>query len=192
MPNYLIDLTMVIIFLITSVRIGIYLFSKKFRRNVNNHPRRNLAYMCIGVFSALFIADTMIIRDSKIGGFKGMIDAKVDFASGKLRIESYGLASGWSRDYKLILKEKYGIEHDSVAGCLVSPWITGHAKAYNKEMKEKIKERYGDSIFEDSIEEARHDFELRLKRREDDKIVNQLQSHRPYLQNDTEGKAGSS
>jgi len=84
---------------------------------------------------------------------EGIKDAEKDLVNGIYKIETYGLP-GPTREYYSDVLSEYGVQLDSVAGCVVNKKILGHSAGYNYTMKQAIKKKYGESFFIDSQEEA--------------------------------------
>jgi|GEM_PF-1783650 len=85
---------------------------------------------------------------------KGVLDGEKELKNGTLAIESFGLPSPWSPVYAQILKQRYGIEEQTVAGCCVDAEIIGHAEGFNSVMDKAIKQRYRKDVFEEAAAEA--------------------------------------
>jgi hypothetical protein len=57
--------------------------------------------------------------------------ARVDIARGRYVELGYGLPAPWVPEYTRLLRERYGVEHRPVAGCLVSKSLVSFVRAYN-------------------------------------------------------------
>ncbi len=84
----------------------------------------------------------------------GRKDAEADIAHGKLRIVSYGLPVHWAPEYREIMQRDYGVEVDSIAGCVVSGDLVKYAAAYNEVMQARILARHGKQVFDDAVAKA--------------------------------------
>ena len=84
----------------------------------------------------------------------GRTQAERDIQQGILATESYGLPGPWSAEYESLLAERYHIQHKSIAGCVVSPTESGHAKGYNEVMRREIETRFGENLFQRVAAEA--------------------------------------
>jgi hypothetical protein len=84
----------------------------------------------------------------------GEKEAKNDLGQGKLAVESYGKPVIFRETYQKLLKQRYGIEVRTVAGCAVDDQIAGHAEGYNKAMNAEIQKRFGADVFERTLKEA--------------------------------------
>ncbi len=89
----------------------------------------------------------------------GKAEAQRDVAQGKLRLLGYGLPAPWASEFNRILKDRYGIEHVYVAGCVVTDEIIQHTNAYNAVSMEAAKRKFGNDIFEKAEREAEHDWQ---------------------------------
>jgi hypothetical protein len=98
---------------------------------------------------------------SKSAYHKGRADARSELSKGVLAIESFGLPPPWVRLYEKILKERYGIEDRTVAGCMVNDEIIGHAKGFNEVMEREIKKRWPEDVFEQASIEAHKEYQRR-------------------------------
>jgi hypothetical protein len=114
---------------------------------------------------------------SKSAYHKGRADALSELNKGVLAVESFGLPPAWVRLYEKILKEKYGIEDRTVAGCMVNDEIIGHAKGFNEVMEREIKKRWTEDVFEQASNEAHKEYErledLRIKTQPDQPLASE-------------------
>jgi hypothetical protein len=86
---------------------------------------------------------------------EGRKQAKSDIAAGKLCLKTYGLPPEWTWKYESMAKEKYGVEFDAVAGCVVNDELMERTDGYNELMLQEIKRRFGPNALEKLAEEAR-------------------------------------
>jgi hypothetical protein len=83
----------------------------------------------------------------------GQAEAKLDLASGRLAIETYGMPM--PEGYYKILRERYHIEVKRIAGDTdVTEKVMGHAKGYNEVSEPEIKRRFGDNVLQSVEDEA--------------------------------------
>ena len=95
-------------------------------------------------------------HSSWLGEIKGRADARKDLQAGKLRVETMGFPPApWEKTHERLLKERYGIEFQWVADCVVSEGIIGHAKGYNEIMTAEIARKFGDDVLKKTADEAR-------------------------------------
>ena len=113
-----------------------------------------LLRILLGIASLLLI--TSCATDySRRDAAKGRSDARNDLRAGKLANEGFGLPAPWASTYDRLLHQRYGVEARSVAGCLVTRDIVGHAVGYNEVMDAEIKRRFGADVFERTAAEAK-------------------------------------
>ena len=87
-----------------------------------------------------------IIKTEDQGYEEGKKEAEKDFKSGKYQLKKYGLCLP-RRTYEQFLKNTYGVSTKVVAGCCVTPEITGNAKGYNEVIKPLLITKYKTDIF---------------------------------------------
>lgn len=81
---------------------------------------------------------------------KGKAEAQTDAKEGKLKLK----ISGWGADTEVEEKnfaniyQKYEIEMNRIAGCLISAKIIGYGLGYNGIMTSQIEQRYGVGFLE--------------------------------------------
>jgi hypothetical protein len=94
---------------------------------------------------------------------EGRAQAESDIAVGKLCVKTYGLPAPWSQKYEALVKEKYGVEFDTVAGCVVSDELVERTAGYNEPMLREIRRQFGPDALEKLTEEARARHEQKIK-----------------------------
>lgn len=92
-------------------------------------------------------------------GIQGNIEARIDIAHGRFRELGYGLPYRWTPVYKTLLRDRYGVEFNAVAGCIVSKSLEDYVAAYNKVSLSAANLKFGHDIFREVSEEARKDWE---------------------------------
>lgn len=81
---------------------------------------------------------------------KGKAEAQADIEQGKLKLK----VTGWGADPEVEKKrftniyQKYEIEMERIADCMISHGIIGYQKGYNQVMKSAIHQRYGAGFLE--------------------------------------------
>lgn len=94
-------------------------------------------------------------EDNYTGGVKaGRRDAENDLRAGILRLKAYGLPADWRPTYERMLKERYGVEYDVVAGCMVTSDLTDYVTGYNGPMHKEITRRFGKDVLKKLAAEA--------------------------------------
>ena len=96
----------------------------------------------------------LLKTQEEAGYIQGKKDAEEELAAGKLALETMGLAPVSRNAVMDNLRENYGIELRAVAGCIVSPTITGHARGFNEVMTVQIEKRHGAGVMEKVENEA--------------------------------------
>jgi len=102
-------------------------------------------------------SDTGLLR--KFGDFaSGRTDAQADVAAGRLRVLTYGDLTGASEHYERLLQERYGIELDSIGGCVVDQELVDYAAGYAEVSKAAIEARFGADVLDRTWETAQKRF----------------------------------
>jgi hypothetical protein len=91
--------------------------------------------------------------------------ARVDIARGRYVELGYGLPAPWVPEYTRLLRERYGVEHRPVAGCLVSKSLVSFVRAYNSVSTAAAKRRFGHDIFKESCNDAKRNWEQKILNR---------------------------
>lgn len=84
----------------------------------------------------------------------GRIDAKIDLAHGRYRELGYGLPPPRMPEYISLLRQRYGVEYDAVAGCTVSKDLVDYVDAYDEVSTAAISRRFGHDIFKEVADET--------------------------------------
>jgi hypothetical protein len=92
---------------------------------------------------------------------RGYVVARFDVARGHYEVQSFGLPARWSPDYARLLRERYGIEHRTVAGCVVSESLVSYVSAYNSVTKAAAEHKFGRDVFAECAADARKAWEER-------------------------------
>jgi len=114
-----------------------------------------LLYRILFGITSLLLVTSCATDYSRRDAAKGRSDARADLSAGKLALESFGLPAPWAGTYARLLRERYGIEKRSVAGCVVDSGIVSHADGFNEVMRAEIKRRFGVDVFERTAAEAK-------------------------------------
>ncbi len=96
--------------------------------------------------------------ESEAAAIQGRADALKELAQGTLALETMGLPPVSRGAYIDLLKQRHGIQLRAVAGCLVTPSLTGHARGFNEVMLAEIQKRFGP----DALEKAERDAEAQV------------------------------
>jgi len=90
-----------------------------------------------------------------IAYLRGYLVAKFDVAHGHFEVQSFGLPARWRPDYARLLRDRYGIEHRTVAGCVVSGSLLSYVSAYNSVSKAAARRKFGHDVFAECVADAR-------------------------------------
>ena len=85
----------------------------------------------------------------------GALDAWVDRARGQSKFKSYGYVMGWEGEYRRLLRDRYGVTVEPVAGCLVTEDLVRYVHGYNDVSCARLQARFGKDIFAECKKEAR-------------------------------------
>jgi hypothetical protein len=91
--------------------------------------------------------------------WRGRWAANRDLANGRFLILGYGLPPRGVIEYRQILAERYGVEYQQVAACIVSPTLVSYADAYDRVSEQAIQQKFGQDIFKRSWAEANRRFQ---------------------------------
>src|SRR5579864_4780125 len=91
--------------------------------------RHKILTAVIGLF-ALLVA--LVEVWSVTAQMRGRIAAHFDVRHGHYKLLVYGLPPTWRSEYSRLLKERYGIETDIVAFCIVSDTLRSYANSYDE------------------------------------------------------------
>ena len=117
------------------------------RRFVSNHKEFHLLVApVVLIFGWWPWAHTACLR--------GQLAAHYDVARGHQLQLIYGLPSLMDPVYARVLRERYGIEMRTVAGCIISTSLRSYADGYNEVSVAAANRKWGRDVFEDSWKEA--------------------------------------
>jgi len=91
---------------------------------------------------------------------RGMIAAWADGARGHDEVREFGLPPPWAGEYARAVRGKYGVEVNTVAGCVVTQDLVWYVGGYNSVARPRIVARHGKDIFAECAAEARSAWEL--------------------------------
>ena len=92
---------------------------------------------------------------------RGQLTARFDVARGHYKVLTYGLPSALRPEYARLLKERYGIELETVAGCIVSQSLLSYVHCYNKISVAAANRKFGHDVFEECWEDANKNWNRR-------------------------------
>lgn len=85
---------------------------------------------------------------------RGRLLARFDLSRGRYRLLVYGSTPPEREGYARLLKQRYGIEVEKVADCLVSQSLVDYADAYDSVSVTAAKAKFGPDIFDQTWEDA--------------------------------------
>jgi hypothetical protein len=85
---------------------------------------------------------------------RATIAARIDVRRGQYQVLGYGLADRSRSDYAQCLRERYSIEHRTVAGCIVSDSLISYVKAYHSVVTEAANRKFGHDVFQECADLA--------------------------------------
>jgi hypothetical protein len=86
---------------------------------------------------------------------RGAVAAYLEHTRGHREVKTFGYPPPERREYARLLRERYGVEVNVVAGCVVTEELVQYVKGYNAVSKWLLKEEFGRDIFAECWEEAR-------------------------------------
>jgi uncharacterized protein (TIGR03067 family) len=78
---------------------------------------------------------------------RGMLMAHLDHALGHHEMKVYGLPEPWEEEYAELLRQRYGVKWNFVAGCVVPEELARYANGYNAVSRRLLIEKHGKDIF---------------------------------------------
>jgi hypothetical protein len=85
---------------------------------------------------------------------RGMLAAYLDHSRGHYEVQTYGFPAEWRHEYARLLRERYGVELNAVAGCVVSHDLVAYVDGYNAASRRLLTARFGSDIFADCRRQA--------------------------------------
>ncbi|MBN9516933.1 hypothetical protein J0H58_00210 [bacterium] len=85
---------------------------------------------------------------------RGVTAAWVDAARGHDEIQAYGYPEPKRFESARLLRERYGVHTNTVAGCVVTYELRWYVSGYNSVSIPNINARHGKDVFEECYEEA--------------------------------------
>ncbi len=88
------------------------------------------------------------------GGPVGYLQAKWDLSRGNYRIKAVGLPRACEPQYKDLLRQRYHVNVDTVAGCTPSRWELAYSEAYDTLAERAIQDRFQKNVFDECYNDA--------------------------------------
>jgi len=85
---------------------------------------------------------------------RGFVCAWLDLASGPHKMLVYGLPAPWRKQQATLLRNRYGVEQQAVAGCIVSVSLRRFVEGYDDVTMDEARAKFGRDIFAETSEEA--------------------------------------
>lgn len=86
---------------------------------------------------------------------RGMIAAWADDARGHYEVKVFGLPPPWVGEFARLVRERYGVEVNPVAGCIVTQDLVWYVDGYNSISLPRIRARFAKDIFAECVADAR-------------------------------------
>jgi len=90
---------------------------------------------------------------------RGMLAAYLEYACGHYEIQTAGYPVRWYREYQALLRERYDVELNMVAGCVVWPNTEWFMEGYNSVSSPMLTHKYGKDILKECADLARQRWE---------------------------------
>ena len=97
-------------------------------------------------FESKFVYKKFIQKPIILGD--GKEDAKNDINNDSLKVKTYGLPASWFNEYQKIFRDEYNVFITPVAGCIINKELREYVADYNDVSKHRIKNLYGEDIFD--------------------------------------------
>lgn len=85
---------------------------------------------------------------------RGMAMAWWDGVRGRDIEKIYGMMQGTDPEYARLLRERYGVEFDVVAGCVVTSELRQYADGYNAVSRPRVRAKWGKDVFTECLVDA--------------------------------------
>jgi hypothetical protein len=120
---------------------------------VRNHPK-------LTAFLVLASAVAGLVGWELVAPVRGRVAARFDIMRGRYEILSVGLPVVWRPESARLLRERYGIEEQVVAGCIVSPSLLAYVEGYNRVSMNAANRKFGHDVFQENVREASRNWRL--------------------------------
>ena len=122
--------------------------------------RRRFRILAGGLAIAVLLILLLAWDDSgwyPIPFFCGQREARADIATGQFMVLSYGLVDRSRSEYGALLRQRYGVEVHTVAGCIVSKSTHDYVAAYNGVSVAAANRKFGHDIFKEADDQELKD-----------------------------------
>jgi hypothetical protein len=103
-------------------------------------------------------------------GRNGKKEAEVDLSRGAPKLFLYGKTRADVAERTAIFKQRFGVELDTLAGCIVSEPLVSFATDYNAVIRSHIAAKFGATAFEEADREAIRIWERKRKKEADQSL----------------------
>jgi hypothetical protein len=97
-------------------------------------------------------------------GRDGKKEAATDISRGKPKLYLYGTTAADVRERAVVLKERFGVESEPLAGCIVSQPLVAFVNAYNTANRSYVADRFGPTAFDAADRDAMRLWEAKKKK----------------------------
>lgn len=125
-------------------------------------PRKSLrvgVWIPAGIALVLLLLAWDVNRWVPIPRIRGNIEARLDVKHGRYQELGYGLPVPWRPRYETLLRQRYGVEFEALAGCVVSKSLVDYVAAYNEVSMDAADRKFGHDIFKEVSDEAEKEWE---------------------------------
>jgi hypothetical protein len=118
-----------------------------------------LGFRCIaGILAVVFLLVWDVCGWAPIPTIRGTISARIDVKHGRYKQLGYGLPVPWRAGYEILLRKRYGVEAEVIAGCVVTRYLKDYVAAYNEVSEGAANIRYEHDVFKEVSDEAMSDW----------------------------------
>lgn len=118
---------------------------------------RKKAALVVGILALVVCAE--LVREHA-ASMRGRLTARYDDWRGHYVVLAYGLPSPWRPQYAQLLRERYDVEVQTVALCIVSKTLRSYADSYDEVSAAAANHKFGHDVFKECDEVARWQWEL--------------------------------
>jgi hypothetical protein len=126
---------------------------------IRNFARDHSLLAAMGLIPVLFLGLWLVVFLWTLSApARGWAIARFDVARGHYEVQEIGLAAPWRPQSATLLRERYGVEHRRVAGCVVTESLNSYVAAYNGVMRAAAQRKFGHDVFAECSDDARKAF----------------------------------
>ncbi|HKV91594.1 MAG TPA: hypothetical protein VJW20_03485 [Candidatus Angelobacter sp.] len=113
-----------------------------------------IRHKLIAVFLGILMLVGLSMAWDASAATRGRMLARFDLSQGRYQLLAYGSTPPEREEYARLLKQRYGIEVEKVADCLVSQPLVDYVDAYNSITVPAAQAKFGPHIFDQTWEDA--------------------------------------